>query len=73
MKPKTSLELKQNDELWQFDPFREPRAWALGWDVTELMKGSEAPAPVASASLFSPDPKIVFAREESDTCAAYPL
>ncbi|MBI3362255.1 MAG: hypothetical protein HY023_14225 [Chloroflexi bacterium] len=33
-----STEATQNEDHWQPDPFREPRAWALAWDVTELLR-----------------------------------
>jgi hypothetical protein len=49
MKAKSTLELRPNEELWQRDPFREPRAWALAWDVTDLMRTNAAPTQFNSA------------------------
>jgi len=71
MKPKRLHELRPNDELWQPDPFREPRAWALAWGVTELLERGEVPA-IAGPGL-NPATDLYLVRKEADARSAHSL
>ena len=66
MKTKCSYELKPNEELWQPDPFREPRAWALAWDVAEMLRREETSAVAVSGLVFPADQPAWVVREETD-------